>query len=383
MLDEIIIQTKDGVMQIAGLENGRLGEFVIYDEKKANEGNVYLGKITKKIQTANGKEGYFVNIGASKEAFINAEENDLEDLKAHEGQDIIVQVVQEQRAEKGARMSRFLRLAGVYLVYCPYGSDIEISTKIIDETARERLYRLIADNSETGGWIVRTIAAESGDNEILAEMSKLKTLFAGIITEAKNSKAPALLSAKNNVLQDMIYHHMDGLRRVVVNNHLLQDELNKILPAEYAASPFAEAGIDDMLEEALRKIVKLDCGGRVIIEETRACTAIDVDSGEGTAQGGFGRLNQEAAAEIVRQIILRNLSGKIVIDFAGIAEFKYLKKALDILTEGLADDPARGRVLGLTRAGNVEIIRTRRRPSLRDLLTEECSVCMGTGRVEK
>lgn len=383
MLDEIIIQTKDGVMQIAGLENGRLGEFVIYDEKKANEGNVYLGKITKKIQTANGKEGYFVNIGASKEAFINAEENDLEDLKAHEGQDIIVQVVQEQRAEKGARMSRFLRLAGVYLVYCPYGSDIEISTKIIDETARERLYRLIADNSETGGWIVRTIAAESGDNEILAEMSKLKTLFAGIITEAKNSKAPALLSAKNNVLQDMIYHHMDGLRRVVVNNHLLQDELDKILPAEYAASPFAEAGIDDMLEEALRKTVNLNCGGRVIIEETRACTAIDVDSGEGTAQGGFGCLNQEAAAEIVRQIILRNLSGKIVIDFAGIAEFKYLKKALDILTEGLADDPARGRVLGLTRAGNVEIIRTRRRPSLRDLLTEECSVCMGTGRVEK
>ena len=360
-----------------------MSEFVIYDEKKANEGNVYLGKITKKIQTANGKEGYFVNIGASKEAFINAEENDLEDLKAHEGQDIIVQVVQEQRAEKGARMSRFLRLAGVYLVYCPYGSDIEISTKIIDETARERLYRLIADNSETGGWIVRTIAAESGDNEILAEMSKLKTLFAGIITEAKNSKAPALLSAKNNVLQDMIYHHMDGLRRVVVNNHLLQDELDKILPAEYAASPFAEAGIDDMLEEALRKIVKLDCGGRVIIEETRACTAIDVDSGEGTAQGGFGRLNQEAAAEIVRQIILRNLSGKIVIDFAGIAEFKYLKKALDILEEGLSDDPARGRVLGLTRAGNVEIIRTRRRPSLRDLLTEECSVCMGTGRVEK
>lgn len=383
MLDEIIIQTKDGVMQIAGLENGRLGEFVIYDEKKANEGNVYLGKITKKIQTANGKEGYFVNIGASKEAFINAEENDLEDLKAHEGQDIIVQVVQEQRAEKGARMSRFLRLAGVYLVYCPYGNDIEISTKIVDETARERLYRLIADNSETGGWIVRTMAAESGDNEILAEMSKLKTLFAGIITEAKNSKAPALLSAKNNVLQDMIYHHMDGLRRVVVNNHLLQNELNKILPAEYAASSFAEAGIDDMLEETLRKIVKLDCGGRVIIEETRACTAIDVDSGEGTAQGGFGRLNQEAAAEIVRQIILRNLSGKIVIDFAGIAEFKYLKKALDILTEGLADDPARGRVLGLTRAGNVEIIRTRRRPSLRDLLTEECSVCMGTGRVEK
>lgn len=383
MIDEIVVQTKDGVMQIAGLENGRLGEFVIYDEKKANEGNVYLGKITKKIQTANGKEGYFVNIGASKEAFINAEENDLEDLKAHEGQDIIVQVVQEQRAEKGARMSRFLRLAGVYLVYCPYGSDIEISTKIIDETARERLYRLIADNSETGGWIVRTMAAESGDNEILAEMSKLKTLFAGIITEAKNSKAPALLSAKNNVLQDMIYHHMDGLRRVVVNNHLLQNELNKILPAEYAASSFAEAGIDDMLEETLRKIVKLDCGGRVIIEETRACTAIDVDSGEGTAQGGFGRLNQEAAAEIVRQIILRNLSGKIVIDFAGIAEFKYLKKALDILTEGLADDPARGRVLGLTRAGNVEIIRTRRRPSLRDLLTEECSVCMGTGRVEK
>ena len=383
MLDEIIIQTKDGIMQIAGLEKGRLGEFVIYDEKKANEGNVYLGKITKKIQTANGKEGYFVNIGASKEAFINAEENDLEDLKAHEGQDIIVQVVQEQRAEKGARMSRFLRLAGVYLVYCPYGNDIEISTKIVDEAVKERLYNLIADNSETGGWIVRTMAADTGNDDILAEMKELKNLFADIIAKAKNSKAPVLLTAKNTVLHDMIYHHADSLQKIIVNNRLLKDEFERILPAEYSAAPFADAGIDDMVEEALRKTVNLNCGGRIIIEETRACTAIDVDSGEGTAQGGLGRLNQEAAAEIVRQIILRNLSGKIIIDFAGIAEFKYLKKALDILEEGLAEDPLKGRVLGLTRAGNVEIIRTRRRPSLRDLLTEECSVCMGTGRVEK
>jgi ribonuclease G len=141
--------------------------------------------------------------------------------------------------------------------------------------------------------------------------------------------------------------------------------------------------LEDRIAEALCKVVKLKCGGRVIIEETKALTAIDVDSGEGTAQGGFGRLNQEAAEEIAHQIILRNLSGKIMIDFAGMSEFRFLKPVMDILEKALANDVARAKVLGLSRAGNVEVVRMRRRPSLSDVLTEECATCAGTGRVEK
>lgn len=383
MLDEIIAEYKNNVKKIAGFKNGVLSEYVVQDETKPNEGNIYLGKITKKIQTANGKEGYFVNIGAGRDAFINAQEKELEDLEAHEGLDVIVQVSQEQRAEKGARMVRFLHMAGTDLVYCPYGSEIEISNKITDEEKREEIYNLVAENSEYGGWIIRTHAAEARKEAILSEIESLQKDFDELIAQAKKAKAPCLLMAKDNILHEIINRNQKTLKRVVVDNHLLEQELKDLVEVEYDAAAFETAGIEDLLPEALLKTVKLKCGGRIFIEETKAFVAIDVDSGEGTAQGSLGRVNQEAAEEIARQIVLRNLSGKIIIDFAGIAEFKFLKNAIDILQKCLADDYAKAKVLGLSRAGNVEILRMRRKPSLSDLLTEECPSCFGTGRVEK
>ncbi len=383
MIEELLVEDKNNVRRIAGLKEGRLQIFIIEDRTKVNEGNIYLGKITKKINTANGKEGYFINIGTDRDAFINAQENALEDLKAHEGQDVVVQVIQEQRAEKGTRMTRFLRLAGLYLVYCPYGNDIEISAKINDEDKREELIQWFAENMTDGGWIIRTQAAEADKNEILAEAAYLKQVFEEALVKAKNSKAPHLLVVKNNLLQELICQYKYNLQKITVNSRLLQEELNDVMPATYSATCFTDAGVEEQVAEALQKTVKLKCGGRIIIEETRACTAIDVDSGEGMAQGGIGRLNQEAAHEIARQIVLRNLSGKIIIDFAGIAEFKFLKPVMDILADDLAEDAVGSRIFGLSRAGNVEIIRTRRRPSLSDLLTEECPTCFGTGRVEK
>jgi len=100
------------------------------------------------------------------------------------------------------------------------------------------------------------------------------------------------------------------------------------------------------------------------------------------SNGDIDSLNIEAAKEIARQIRLRNLAGKIIIDFAGSSEYRFMKRIIDCLEEELADDACHSRVLGLSRAGNIEIIRQRRRPSLRDLYTEECPTCNGTGRVE-
>ena len=148
-------------------------------------------------------------------------------------------------------------------------------------------------------------------------------------------------------------------------------------------SPFDEYGLEDAILEALQKEIRLKSGGRISIEETRACTAIDVDSGEDDGLGSLGRLNMEAAEEIARQIILRNLSGKIVIDFAGFSEYKYLKNAIDLLEEKLHRDTTKVFVYGLSRAGLVEVSRARRRPSLLDVLSIECPTCKGSGRVEK
>ena len=154
MIDKILVEQKNNVKKIACLDNGDLVEFFVIDNNKANEGNIYIGKISKKIVTSNNKVAYFVNIGDAKDAFINAEEKNLEDLKALEGQDVIVQVSQEQRAEKGARLVRFLQLAGIYLVYNPYGEEINISNKIEDDEKREELLNFVSQNAKKGGRII-------------------------------------------------------------------------------------------------------------------------------------------------------------------------------------------------------------------------------------
>lgn len=383
MIDKILVEDKKGIKKIVCLNDGDLVEFFVVDSNKANEGNIYLGKITKKIVTANNKTAYFVNIGSEKDAFINAEEKNLEDLEALEGQDIIVQVSQEQRAEKGARIVRFLRLAGVYLVYDPYGDEINISSKIEDEEIRENLLNIVSKNAKSGGFTIRTSAKNADINDILAEMNCLEKEFENIINKAKSSKSPCLLYMKDNVIEDIISRQTTDLKKIVVDNHVLEKEMSEICNVEYDKDVFETNGVSEMINEALKKEIKLTCGGRVIIEETKAFVSIDVDSGEGNAQGGFNKLNNEAAIEIIKQIILRNLSGKIIIDFAGISEYKFLKNSIDILEQGLSDDVCKAKVLGLSRAGNVEIVRNRRRPTLQDLFSEECPTCRGIGRVEK
>ena len=383
MIDKILVEQKNNVKKIACMDGGDLVEFFVVDWNKANEGNIYLGKISKKIVTANNKKAYFVNIGDTKEAFINAEEKNLEDLEALEGQDIIVQVSQEQRAEKGARVVRFLRLAGVYLVYDPYGDKINISNKIEDEEIRNNLINIVSQNVTSGGFTIRTSALLASVDDILAEMKYLENLFKSIINKAKSSKSPCLLYAQDNIIEEIISRQNTSLNKIIVDNHVLEEDLLKFGDVEYDKNAFENNGVLEMIDEALQKEVNLKCGGRVIIEETKAFVSIDVDSGEGYAQGGFNRLNNEASVEIAKQIILRNLSGKIIIDYAGISEYKFLKNSIEILEKELSDDVCKAKVLGLSRGGNVEIIRNRRRPTLQDLFSEECHTCKGTGRVER
>ncbi len=385
MIDTIVFEKKNNLLRVAGLENGKLAEIEIVNINKATEGTIFLGRITKKIELANCKSGYFVDIGEEKEAFLNAEEYGLDELKANEGQETIVQIAQEERAEKGARLSRAIQLAGKYVVYCPYRMNIEVSAKIEDKLKAEEYKKLVWENT-TGqeGWIVRTTAVNQKENVIIKEMESLKELFDAIRAKARNSKAPQLLYARENALAEMVLRNEKSLQKIVANDHNLEKIFGEDFEFEYDIEPFKKYGLDEALNEALQRDVKLKSGGRITIEETRACVAIDVDSGADTkAQGSIGHLNMEAAEEIVKQIRLRNLSGKIIIDFAGHSEYRFLKNVIEFLEDKLSKDYMKTTVFGLSRAGNVEIVRARRKPSLRDLLTEECSNCCGTGRVEK
>lgn len=384
---KIVYDSNDEAFGIAVFDDKGPAEIDIYNESRAIEGNVYLGKIIKKINLANNRYGFMVDIGDGKAAFLNSYEPALKDQSANmsEGQSVVVQVMQEKRAEKGAKVVRTIQLVGTYLVYCPFRYDVEASRKIEDVEKAERYIKSVkAKCSGQEGWILRTMSVEADESEVLAEMDRLRAVYEEIRKKARNLTAPALLYEKESPLFEYVRHYKDTLEEVVVDTPKLADEVKKEFDGKVTLQKegFEEYGVDDVIADAIGKTVKLPHGGSLQIEETRAFVAIDVDSGGLRDFGDIDSLNIEAAKEIARQIRLRNLSGKIIIDFAGSSEYRFMKNVIECLEQELADDMCRSRVLGLSRAGNVEILRQRRRPSLRDIYTVECPTCQGTGRVE-
>lgn len=383
--EKIIFDRNDETSGIAVFDDTGLMEIDIYNENRAIEGNVYLGRISKKISLANDRTGFMVNIGDGREAFLNSYEPTLKEANMSEGQSVVVQVTQEKRAEKGAKVVRNIQLAGIYLVYCPFKFDVEASSKIEDIEKAAAYKKFVQEHSQgQEGWILRTVSTEATENQLLEEMTSLREAYENIRKKARTMTAPTVLYNKENPLFEYIRRYKDSLKEVVVDTPKLKEQVEAVFAgtATLQKEAFEEFGIDDAIVEALNRTVKLKHGGNLHIEETRAFVAIDVDSGGKRSVGDIDSLNIEAAKEIARQIRLRNLSGKIIIDFAGSSEYRFMKKVLEVLEEELADDICHSRVLGLSRAGNVEILRQRRRPSLRDLYTVECPTCSGTGRVE-
>lgn len=384
--DTIIYEKSGKDACLALLDNGNLREFEIFNENGAVEGNVYLGRITQKINLAEDKVGFMVNIGDEKDAFMSAQEKGLLEVNMTEGQCVVVQVQKEAHAEKGAKLVRAVQIAGTYLVYRPFGSYIDVSLKIEDQEVADSLKNAIMKNisSQQEGWVVRTAAATADINDVIEEMTTLRNIYENIRVKARSATAPALLYAKENPLFDLIRRYQDTLQTVVVNDHNLEEKVANVFSGKvsYNANPSEEFGIQDMLQKAMEKTVKLPSGGEVHIEETHAFVAIDVDSGNMVARGQMDSLNREAAIEIAHQIILRNLSGKIIIDFAGSSEYRFMRDVMDVLAEELAGDAQSARVVGLSKAGNVEIIRRRKHPTLLERFSEPCPTCNGTGRVE-
>lgn len=384
---DTIVYEKSGIDAcLAVLDNGALREFEVFNESEAGEGNVYLGRIIKKINLSENKYGFMVNIGDNKEAFMNAQEKGLLEVNMTEGQCVVVQVSKEAHGDKGAKLVRAVQIAGTYLVYRPFGSFVDVSSKIADEEKVRELQDAVTKNvlPQQEGWVVRTAAAEADINDVVEEMSKLRGIYENIRVKARSASAPALLFAKENPLFELIRRYQHDLTTIVINDHTLEEKVKAVFDGEivYKAEPSEEYGIQDMLQEALQKTIKLPCGGEIHIEETRALVAIDVDSAGNVGRGDMDNLNKEAAKEIARQIILRNLAGKIIIDFAGSCEYRFMRGIMDILDEELAGDVLGAHVLGLSKAGNVEILRRRRRPTLLEQFSEECPTCGGTGRVE-
>jgi ribonuclease G len=319
-----------------------------------------------------------------------------------EGQEILIQIAKEPIAKKGARITSHIALPGRFLVYMPTVNHVGVSRKINSEEERQRLKRIVTSERENGlgGFIVRTAAANIKEDELRADIRFLKHLWAEIKNRAENSKPPALiyhdLNLVERVLRDQVNADFsqvwvdteDGYERVVRFAQRFQPSLVRRIKLYTKTTPlFEHFGIQDEINNALKSKVWLKTGGYIVINQTEALVAIDINTGKyvGKTQrleDTIVKTNIDAVKEIVRQIRLRDLGGIIVIDFIDMDERRNRQKVMAALEEALRADRAPSKALQFNDFGLVAITRKRVKQSLERTLGDSCPYCAGAGFVK-
>ena len=319
-----------------------------------------------------------------------------------EGQEILTQIAKEPIAKKGARITSHIALPGRFLVYMPTVNHVGVSRKISSEEERQRLKRIVTSERDNGlgGFIVRTAAAHIKEDELRADIRFLKHLWAEIKNRAENSKSPALiyhdLNLVERVLRDQVNADFSQIwvdteeeyERVIRFAQRFQPALVKRIKLYTKTAPlFEHFGIQEEINNALKSKVWLKTGGYIVINQTEALVAIDINTGKyvGKTQrleDTIVKTNIDAVKEIVRQIRLRDLGGIIVIDFIDMDERKNRQKVMQALEEALRSDRAPSKALQFNDFGLVAITRKRVKQSLERTLGEPCPYCTGAGFVK-
>jgi ribonuclease G len=404
MADELLINSVPGEVRAALVSDGRLVELFV--ERRGREslvGNVYLGRVERML---NGMEAAFVDIGIGRAGFLGMETSrggvDAVDerlsAQVHEGEAVLVQVVKDAIGRKGVQLTRRIALAGRHLVYTPMQPRVTVSRQIEEPAEQARLAGLVAGFAEKGeGFIVRTAAAGADAEELVRDAHYLRGLWVDVEAGRDQGRAPKVLHAEPDALLRILRDHVhsdvasvriDGASDLALARRFcgrFMPEIEPLLGAHEGDRPlFAEYDIDDEIDRALSPRVALPSGGTIVIEQTEALTAVDVNSGRFVGGSRLSdtalRINLEAAAEIARQIRLRNLAGLIAIDFIHLDEDAAWEPVLNELGRALARDRTPTRLIGRTGAGLVEVTRRRRREPLSASLLAACSACDGTGR---
>jgi ribonuclease G len=319
-----------------------------------------------------------------------------------EGQEILVQIAKEPLGRKGARITSHIALPGRYLVYMPTVVHIGVSRKIASEEERLRLRNIILENKGPvpGGFIVRTAGAGKPEEELKADMRFLSSLWSDIRRKAESSKAPALLHADLGLVQRILRDILSPDFKTIWLDSEIEYErtlefVNRCQPSlvshvklyTRSTSMFEEFGIQPEIEKALKPKVWLKSGGYIVINQTEALVAIDVNTGKyvgktNRLEDTIVKTNIDAVNEIVRQIRMRDLGGIIVIDFIDMDERRNRNKVVQALEEALRKDRAPTKILSFNDFGLVAITRKRVKQSLERTLCEPCAYCSGAGWVK-
>jgi Rne/Rng family ribonuclease len=319
-----------------------------------------------------------------------------------EGQEILVQIAKEPIGKKGARITSHIALPGRFLVYMPTVNHTGVSRKISSEEERQRLKRIIISERENGhgGFIVRTAAQGADEEELRADIRFLKGLWDEIKTRAENGKSPALiyhdLNVVERVLRDQVTSDFSAIwvdneqeyERILRFANRFQPGLVRRVKLFTKETPlFEHFGLSEEINKALKSKVWLKSGGYIVINQTEALVAIDINTGKyvgktARLEDTIVKTNVDAIKEIVRQIRLRDLGGIIIIDFIDMDERRNRQKVMQALEEALRADRAPSKVLQFNDFGLVAITRKRVKQSLERTIGTPCPYCESTGFVK-
>ena len=318
------------------------------------------------------------------------------------GQEILVQIAKEPIAKKGARITSHIALPGRFLVFMPTVSHIGVSRKIASDDERQRLKRILVHErgEASGGFIVRTAAEGASEEDLRADLRFLMNLWNDIKQRSDSSKSPALiyhdLSLIERILRDQVSANFSSIwvdseadyERIVRFLNRFSPSLVRRVKLYTKETPlFEHFGIQEEISKALRSKVWLKSGGSIVINQTEALVAIDINTGKYVGKSArledtIVKTNLDAVPEIVRQIRLRDLGGIIVIDFIDMDDRKNRFRVLAALEEALKSDRAPTKVLQFNDFGLVAITRKRVKQSLERTLSVPCPTCQATGMVK-
>ena len=316
-----------------------------------------------------------------------------------EGQEIIVQIAKEPLGQKGARITSHIALPGRYVVFMPTLEHLGVSRKIASDEERHRLKKILQARRQgiTGGFIVRTAGEGHTEEEIGADMAYLYNLWLDMRQKAEKKPAPVLLHHDLEIVQRILRDQLSDMYKTIwCDNEDIYEStvrfmqrfqpslVGRVKMYTRSAPIFDAFGVTNEIEKALRPKVWLKSGGYIVINQTEALVAIDVNTGKYVGKSNrledtITKTNTEAVKEIVRQIRLRDLGGIIVVDFIDMDERKNRQKVMQTLEEAMRADRAPYKILQFNDFGLVAITRKRVKQSLERSLCTPCPVCEGAG----
>lgn len=407
LVSEMLVSVDQHETRVAIIENGELAELYVERADRSVVGNIYLGKVTDVLP---GMSAAFVDIGLEKNGYLYVDEVRDHSGKGNRGrsitgrlsvgQKIMVQVTKDPMGTKGARLTMDLALVGRYMVLMPYASQLNVSKKTEAERS-DALRALIGPELPEGtGGIVRTAAGEALDENLLADLEFLKRVWRRIERQSGEGSAPEVLYTEVDLALRLVRDVFSkSFAKLVVDNKQSYDKLTGFVKRnspgldrrinmhrDRTKSLFDAYNLQPAIAQALEREVALPSGGRIVIDQTEALVAVDVNTGSFTGRRNLEdttfKTNIEAAREALRQIRLRDLGGIIIIDFIDMGSAEHREQLVEFIQSELTRDRTTTKAVSeITSLGLVQITRKNVSEGLFASLTEPCPTCHGQGRV--